>query len=247
MNIADKLTAIAENVPRVYEAGKNAEYDAFWNIFQSNGNLTSYNYAFAYGKFNDDTFRPKYDIVPTSAERMFAYNNNANIGTNSVHCITDLSDCIKKAGIVFDTSKATNMSCMFYMGRGFRRIPAISFESCEHTIDGVFYGCYELETIDKIILKADGTDTFSLDSWNLPFGQCIGLKNITIEGVIGNSISFWQSPLSAASITSVVNALSPTASGKTLTLNKTAKEAAFTDSEWNALISTKSNWTITLA
>lgn len=247
MNIAEKLTTIAENEIKVHEAGKEAEWSAFWDIFQSNGQLTSYNYAFAYGKFNDETFRPKYDIRPTSAERMFAYNNNVGVGTNASYCITDLSTCLSKAGVVLDTSKCENMNNVFYMGRGFTRIPTISFEGCNGIIGATFYGCYNLHTIYKVILKSDGTNEFSLDSWDLPFGQCIGLQNITIEGVIGNSISFWQSPLSAASITSIVNALSPTASGKTLTLSTSAVNSAFTTDEWNSLKATKSNWAFSLS
>lgn len=259
MSISEKLMTIAENEQLVANANAELEealysvseggksyYDKFWDIFQSNGQLTSYNYAFAYGKFNDETFRPKYDIRPTSAERMFAYNNNVGVGTNSLYCITDLSGCLAKAGVVLDTSQCENLNNAFYMGRGFTRIPTISFEGCNGIIGATFYGCYNLHTIDKVILKSDGTNEFSLDSWNLPFGQCIGLRNITIEGVIGNSISFWQSPLSKESIESIFDALSTTSSGKTLTLNADAVHNAFTDAEWSALIITKSNWTISL-
>lgn len=244
MSIAEKLTTIAENEIKVHEAGKTAEWNAFWDVFQSNGSLTSYNYAFSYGRFNDETFRPKYDIRPTSAERMFAYNNNSGIGTTSAYCITDLSTCLEKAGVVLDTSRCENMNTVFYMGRGFRRIPTISFESCEHTIGGVFYGCYFLETIDKLILKAE--NTFSMDSWDLPFGQCANLRNITIEGVIGNDITFQGCPLTKASITSIINALSPTVSGKTVTFSNWTINEAMTTAEWDALKSTKPNWTFNL-
>lgn len=270
MNIAEKLTAIAENEQRVYGAGymhgsndgyvkgeqngyafgfdegKKSEYDAFWDVFQSNGNLTSYNYAFAYGKFNDDTFRPKYDIVPTSANYMFSYNNTENVGTTARDCITDFVGCLNRAGVILDTSNTTDMNNMFYFARNIRHIPTISFEAC-NKVEAVFYGCIRLETIDKVIFKADGTNEIANETYNLLFGQCIELRNLTVDGIIGTSVNMWQCPLSKDSITSVINALSSTASGKTLTLNKTAKEAAFTSSEWNALISTKSNWTITLA
>ena len=40
MSIAEKLTTVAENVPKVYEAGKKAEYDAFWDKYQNNGKRT---------------------------------------------------------------------------------------------------------------------------------------------------------------------------------------------------------------
>lgn len=241
-----KPSEFASKVEDVYEAGKKAEHDAFWDIFQSNGNLTSYSYAFAYGKWNDDTFRPKYDIKPTSAVYMFAYNNTDSTGTNSQYCISDLKACLEKAGVTLDTSNATYMNQMFYMGNGYTHIPAISFESCT-ALNATFYGCRQLQTIDKLIFKADGANTVTTNSWDSPFGQCISLKNIVIEGTIGDNIDFSVSPLTKASITSVINALSPTSTKKSATFKKSAKEKAFTDDEWADLIKTKPNWNILLA
>ncbi len=245
MSIADQIKRAKEDYDKVYEAGKKAEYDAFWDVFQSNGQLTSYNYAFAYGKFNDETFRPKYDIRPTSAERMFAYNNNVGVGTSSSYCITDLSACLAKAGVVLDTSKCDSMNNVFYMGKGFTILPEISFESCTE-LDATFYGCTELNTIEKLILREDGTNTFTNNTWNFPFGQCINLENITIEGVIGDSISFWQSPLSKASVENIFSVLSATANGKTLTLSSGSK-GEFTADEWDALVATRTNWNVVIA
>ncbi len=79
------------------------------------------------------------------------------------------------------------------------------------------------------------------------FAGCDKLVNVTMGGTIGQDISL--SPcikLSKASIESVINALSATATGKTATFSKTAKEAAFTADEWETLIATKPNWTISL-
>ena len=47
------------------EQGKQAEYDAFWDAFQKNGERSFYYYAFAgdYTDFNDETYNPKYDIL----------------------------------------------------------------------------------------------------------------------------------------------------------------------------------------
>lgn len=49
------------------EQGKQAEYDAFWDVFQKNGGAVNYNYAFAYGKFTDENYNPKYPIVCTNS------------------------------------------------------------------------------------------------------------------------------------------------------------------------------------
>ncbi len=122
----------------------------------------------------------------------------------------------------------------------------INISSCTALVNGenptylMFYGDTSLHTIRELIVS-EGTMFHSS-----MFSDCVSLKNVTITGTIGNSISFLHSPLTKASIESVVNALSDTAAGKTLTLKATAKAAAFTDAEWAALIGTKPNWTISL-
>lgn len=60
--IATKLTTIAENQQKVYNAGKKAEYDRFWKVFQENGQRGNYFYAFAGGGWTPETFKPKYPI-----------------------------------------------------------------------------------------------------------------------------------------------------------------------------------------
>jgi hypothetical protein len=91
------------------------------------------------------------------------------------------------------------------------------------------------------------------------FGSTPKLKEVRFEGVIGqNGLSFAQSTvLSKASVESVINALSSTTSGLTVTFSLVAVNSAFatteggtdgsTSAEWSALIATKSNWTISLA
>lgn len=64
MSIADKYTTLtSEKIPSVYDAGKQAEYDRFWDIYQNNGEPMRYFYSFAYKHWNDETFKPKYNIV----------------------------------------------------------------------------------------------------------------------------------------------------------------------------------------
>ena len=62
MTIAEKLVTVAENQQKVYDAGKQTERDDFWETFQKGGELTPYYYAFAYDKYSDDTYNPKYSI-----------------------------------------------------------------------------------------------------------------------------------------------------------------------------------------
>ena len=72
------------------------------------------------------------------------------------------------------------------------------------------------------------------------------IEEVAFEGIIGQDIDFQSCPLNKASILSIVEHLSTTASGKTLTLKQTAVNNAFTTQEWNTLIAPKSNWTISL-
>lgn len=88
MSIAEKLTTVAENVPKVYEAGQKAEYDRFWDIFQENGKRTNYTSAFCYGGWTDDTYNPKYTIRPTSCNQMFigaAYLTDTKVDIDLTH------------------------------------------------------------------------------------------------------------------------------------------------------------------
>jgi hypothetical protein len=71
MSIAEKLTKVAENVPKVYKAGQKAEYDRFWDAYQNNGTLTNYSFAFGGASVNDAWYNPKYPIIATSSTNMF--------------------------------------------------------------------------------------------------------------------------------------------------------------------------------
>lgn len=67
MSIAEKLTTIAENEQKVYEAGKKSEYDRFWDIYQDEGNPMRYYATFSGAGWTDENFKPKYNIVFNSS------------------------------------------------------------------------------------------------------------------------------------------------------------------------------------
>jgi hypothetical protein len=151
--------------------------------------------------------------------------------------IQNLAEILERNGVVFDFSKNVYFDYFAYAS-AIKHFPVINITSASY--NGSMFGyCRGLVTIDKLVVEAQNT-------YNNAFVNCTSLANIVFEGVIGNNISFAQSPLTKESITSVINALSTTATGKTLTLNMTAKEAAFTADEWTTLTATKTNWTISL-
>lgn len=129
---------------------------------------------------------------------------------------------------------------MFYLST-MKNIPTIDISlsaKLEHTFD---YS--KVETIEKVIFKNDGSQGFQ-DG----FKNCNLLKEVRFEGVIGQSGLKMADCilLSKASIESIINCLSTTTTGLSITLSKTAVDNAFTADEWSALISTRSNWTISL-
>lgn len=243
MSIAKKLTTIAENVPKVFEAGKKAEYDAFWDVYQQNGERQDYQCAFAGKGWNEHTFKPKYDIKPTSAYGMFNYINNTSANI-------DLVKIEEECGIKFDFSNCTNFQYAFYSS-GVIRLGTIDTRAAKSFSQ--FAGANTtLNTIEKLILKEDGSQTISNETWFLPSG----LTNITIEGKLGDSLRINNSKMTKKSITSLMNALYDGSEGNTLTLSKAAVGREFqteeglyngvSSAEWKALVEAKPNWTISL-
>lgn len=222
-----------------YEDGKKSEYDAFWDAVQVKGTRTDYSYCFRY--WGGEYIRPKYKVVPTDARFM----------------ICTCPELKKIESAYFDLSN-------------FKGTHGYNFNSCDNleevediglqpsTIyDHTFAWCYKLRKVACIRLDENTNVTNLLYS-------CNALEDVTIEGTIGqDGLNLRHSTmLSKASITSIINHLSDTASGKTLTLSITAVSSAFGASamdwdgdgtidgwvggteEWNALISSKSNWNI---
>lgn len=118
----------------------------------------------------------------------------------------------------------------------------VNIDVSKATTTNIFNYCGVLKTIRNLIVS-ENTD------WGGNcFAHCSALENLTITGTIGKGglDLHWSTKLTKASITSVINALSTTTSGLTVTISKVAKEAAFTDAEWADLIATKPNWTYSL-
>ena len=251
MTIEEKINKIAENVPKVYEAGvevgreegKKAEYDAFWDAYQQNGTLKNYERCFAGRGWTAETFKPKHNIVPESTTQMFSASCLPNC---------DLDELAKNAGIMIDFSNTTSFIETFFFGLLYA-VGTIDTRSATG-LQNIFAYAQKLQTIRLLILKDDGTQIFSNNS----FINCSSLVDLTISGVIGTTGANWQwsTNLSKASLSSIINALSKITSGLTVTLSEKAVDKAFETSaganngqksaEWNALIAPYSNWTISL-
>ena len=236
---------LADNVENVYEAGVvdggKAEHDTFWDAFQWNGARTSYENAFKSNNWNNDAFKPKYDIAPVGdydASNMFNESG-----------ITDIVYCLERQGISLDFSNASRMDNTFMRCQS-RSLPQIDASKLTR-LNQTFYNMANLESISIINLSPDCTFTN-------PLTYCYKLTDVSITGAIGQSgLIFSNATMTKASITNVVNVLSATTSGKTVTLPLAAVKREFetatgandgnTSAAWLALAGTRSNWTITLS
>ena len=212
--------------------GKQAEYDRFWDEYQENGNKTNYTNCFSGRGWNAETFKPKYNIAPTTPTQIFK-----DFGAS-----LDLVEHLEALGITLDFSRATTLSEIF-LWSNITRVGVVDSRNAS-AVTYPFAYATKLQTIDKLILKDDGTQTVGSGT----FGSCSALVNLTIEGTIGSTGLSLQAAtkLSKASITSIVNALSAAAGGLSVTFSRTAVNNAFTTDEWSALAGTRSNWTINL-
>ena len=240
MTTSEKLTTVANNIPAIYNAGfengVKSEYDRFWDNFQQGGNRTNYRYAFAGPCWTKETLKLRYPIkivdTSTTSRRcmyMFAYFNSggaepfdmtelcAKIDFSEATSIQNLFNNACAENITVDASKAINCSGAFA------------------TSDG--------GNLNNITLTvSDACTTFTNAFANTR------LTNLTItEGSqIAATIDLKSCPLTKTSIDSVYNALSEISTGKTVSFNKAAVNAAYTTDDWNALVAQKSNWTFTL-
>lgn len=244
MSIAEKLTTVAENVPKVYESGQKAEYDRFWDIYQQSGIRGSYDNAFAGSGWTTENFKPKYDINATNAYMLFRANTMK----------IDLVEYLENLGITLSVSNANGIQYAFNNSR-FTHIGVVDARktTTNVSLDATFSNNPNLVTIDKIILNPE----VKTAQFSNTFTQCVALENIAFEGEIKtNGLNLqWSTKLSKESITNIINVLSSTTTGLTVTLSKTAVNNAFginvddettypEGTEYYNLRHSKDNWTI---
>lgn len=230
------------------EEGKQAEYDKFWDTFQDGGNRNSYRNAFRGEGWTVDNFKPKYDIIPNYKGTDEDAGQGIFIATRYVG---SLKKAFEEAGVKFDTQYVQKPNNMFDGATGITELPHIDLSSAT-SMSSVFYGC--------------GAKTISvtLPDRELDYTNCFRssyLENLEITGTLnGTNLNFqWSKKLSKEGITNIINALSTTTNGLTVTFSKTAVDKAFetssgandgsTSAEWDALGGTnrpRQNWTISL-
>jgi hypothetical protein len=227
-----KPRELANKVAEVYDKATGD----FWDIIQQNGNRTDYQSAFK--NWSAEYIRPKYKVIPTVV-------NGAT--TTFEYC----KQVKKIEAKHFDFSQkptGNNNNAGYYCTfNGCSKIEEI--EDIGLIPQYVYYQTFgynnKLHTIAKI-----GSDVNT--KYQNTFKECGELQNLTIDGIIGqNGFDIhWSTKLSAESLASIINALSTTTTGLTITLPTTAQanyEAVYGSGSWNVLTATRSNWTIAYA
>ena len=173
MNIADKLTTIAENVPKVYEAGKQARDDRFWNIFQKNGVRRNYNSGFAY--WYGELFEPKYDLIANNSSNMFYHFNNW-LTTEPINFI----ELCSRLNIKMDFSGVASTAAYMFYSAKISHLPEIDLSNAMN-LSYAFNGS-KISYIEKLKLSNSQAQTFSYT-----FNNCSALKHCIFEGTIAQN------------------------------------------------------------
>ena len=187
-----------------YEEGNNVGYDNgyaasltdFWASALNNGKRTNFATAFAGYGWNDQTFRPIYDMYPSgtisgSAASMF---NNCRI--------TDLAGILSSFGVKIDFSQAKSLKYCF-SNSTITHLPQLDISSAE-AIDDLVRGCTKLVSIEGITLSETIVQNFTRS-----FDTCKSLEYLRWNGgSIKTDLDLKLSTkLDRASITNTIKAL----------------------------------------
>ena len=193
MTTTEKYNTLIEKIPAVFEAGKaqgGGGDNNFWEGFLEGRT----DLAYAFYAWNASAFYPTKNISPVQSGRMFYYFNN------TPQTPFNLKERLEECGVTIDFSNSRNVDFMFG-GSYVSELPELKFLACTKLV-GIFNLCTCLETIEKLVLKEDGTQTFDAASFN-----ATALKHITVEGKIGTDVTFQSCPLTVASMKSVITHL----------------------------------------
>ena len=128
MTTAEKLVEIAENEQKVYEAGKEAEYNAFWDAYiGKDGDVIAAVSMFSGYRWIDDIYNPKHTIKASNFSSMYQ------------NCpITDTK-------VTLDVSNGSGTN-LFFNATNLKNIVKLIVSS-KNTFGSWFYGCTALEEI----------------------------------------------------------------------------------------------------
>lgn len=182
------IDTYAEKISEI--SGGGSYYDEFWDNFQENGNRMDYSYAFCGNNFDEELFKPKYDIKPTNAYCMFQKNKN----------IKNLKALLEEQGLVLDTSECTNFNSFINESE----ITHLGVIDARNATDiNYIFRLSKIEYIEKFILS-EKTKGLQQNC----FSNCYYLKHIIFEGTIAFKLGVANSKnIDHESLMSLINAL----------------------------------------
>ena len=183
-----------DGISATYEAGQKSEYDRFWDTVQENGGVISYNNRFKGPAWNDITFKPKYDIQPTSLANAFQDSK-----------ITNLKQILLNQGVTISGSNYINLYYTF-ADSTITHIGEIGHKHCNN-IENMCNGCRALISIDKLTIGSNAQE--ALTKMTSAFFVCYSLEHVIIDGEItGHGCNVqWSPKLDKESVMSNINAL----------------------------------------
>lgn len=250
MSIMGNLATIAENVPKVYSAGKKSEYDAFWDAIQCNGERSIYSLVFCnsdaylvaenkYNNWDETTFRPKYPIRPIKCDS--AIFCGLAIDNLKEHCekygiiidfsiATTLNNCYRMIKTRYvpdiDAAKTTTLSSSFYMADLLEESPNILNGELITSYRSIYNGCKNMRKIPTLW-------AVNVTDYTSSFGDCGKLT--TIEDIVGEimpNIDLRWCPLDIPTLKLIITHLKDySGTDKEYTYTVTFKATAFAELE----------------
>ena len=235
MSIAEKLQLIAENEQEVYNAGKTKMNKSMMDAIVNKGENADFRYAFYGNLWNDSLFMPSSKISPKVFNYAFR-DNKVEYGAYTDKL--DFSSCIS----LLNAFRASTI-------RKLKVVDARKVQQGQSGMVNTFYECRQLESIDEFYPPAGSTKA----EFSNTFLGCTSLSHIIFKSEISQGgLNLKDSTLlDKESLESIIERLSTATTGITVTLSLTAVNNAFEGgrdgAEWQALIATKSNWTMAYA
>lgn len=245
------------DVETVKEEAEKDFLREFWNNIQQFGERTDYQ-NFGQVIWTKKNFKPTYDFRPANAYLLFSNGSAKYREQRKKDGMIIMKELEQEQGITFDFSNCTQFHDAF-QNSPFIELNVIDLSKATYT-GSTFYGGASggelsqlLRRIERLICSSTTPFTSST------FGYASQFTYIGFEGIIAqNGLDLhWSTILDKESHIKLVNTLSSTTSGLSVTVSKTAVNKAFetssgandgsTSQEWLNLIATKSNWTISLS
>lgn len=265
MTISEKLTAVAENQPKLYDTGFAAGQQQGWDTGYGKGladgqAMGGYADGFTAGeKAQYDAFWDAFQQAGsrTDYERAFRgawWNDESfcpkyditpqgNVPSIFQNCgVTDLKGICNRKGIALNFSGTTQLTYPF-QSSSITRLPLMDFSNINDCAT-VFNGAKALEWVDGVVLREDGSQTFGTGVGYHAFLYAAKLTHCPITGKIGKTLWLNSSAyLDTETVASIIEALKDLTgqTAQTLTLHKTVG-GKLTDAQ-KAVITAK-NWTL---